>query len=65
MDESPKTVALVGAHCSASTAAIRKATSWLLLQGVEQSDRSPMTMAGTDPLFLSHEYLGAVVRGRA
>jgi hypothetical protein len=32
--------------------------------GVEQSDRSPMTMAGADLLFFSHEYLFAVVRRR-
>jgi hypothetical protein len=33
--------------------------------GVEQTHRSPMTMAGEDLLVLSHEYLGAVVRRRA
>ena len=33
--------------------------------GVEQSGRSPMTMAGVDLLFLAHEYLGVVVRRRA
>ena len=33
--------------------------------GVEQSDRSPMTMAGADLLFFSHGCLGAVVRRRA
>jgi hypothetical protein len=33
--------------------------------GVEQSDRSPMTMASGDLLFLSHQYLGAFVRRRA
>ena len=33
--------------------------------GVEQTHRSPMTMAGEDLLVLSHGYLGAVVRRRA
>jgi hypothetical protein len=33
--------------------------------GVEQSDPSPLTIAGGDLLSLSHGYLGAVVRRRA
>jgi hypothetical protein len=33
--------------------------------GVEQSDRSPMTMPGADLLFFSHGYHGAVLRRRA
>jgi hypothetical protein len=37
----------------------------LVVFGVEQSDRNPMTTAGGDLLFLSDEYLGAVVRRRA
>ena len=41
-------------HASAATA-----------KGVEQSDRSPITMTGGDLLFLSHGHLGAVVRRRA
>jgi hypothetical protein len=32
---------------------------------VEQSDRSPMTMAGADLLFFSRGYLGVVLRRRA
>ena len=35
------------------------------VRGVEQSDRAPKTMAGGDLLFLSHGYLGALVRRRA
>jgi hypothetical protein len=35
------------------------------VRGVEWSDRSPKPMAGGDLLFLSHGYLGALVRRRA